>query len=92
MLATAIDKAGSDDPIAVGRALEGSTFQGPLGEVEMRASDHQIQMPLMVSSLTTDYDKPIMYKGNDFKIAFATDGVISREDTTLPTTCDMQRP
>jgi branched-chain amino acid transport system substrate-binding protein len=92
MLAEAIDKAGSDDPIAVGKALEGLTFQGPLGEVQMRASDHQIQMQLMVSSLTGEYARPIMYKGNDFHIAFATDGTISREDTTLPTTCDMQRP
>ena len=88
----AIDKAGSDDPIAVGKALEGLTFQGPLGEVQMRASDHQIQMQLMVSSLTGEYSRPIMYKGNDFHVAFATDGTISREDTTLPTTCDMQRP
>ena len=92
MLAAAIDKAGSDDPIAVGKALEGQTFEGPLGQVEMRASDHQIQLPLMVSTLTGEYNRPIMYKGNDFHIAFATDGVISREDTTLPTTCDMKRP
>ena len=91
-IAEAIDKAGSDDPIAVGKALEGLTFQGPLGEVQMRTSDHQIQMQLMVSSLTGEYSRPIMYKGNDFHIAFATDGTISREDTTLPTTCDMQRP
>ena len=46
----------------------------------------------MVSSLTQDYTYPIYYKGNDFKLAFASDGVISRADTTLPTTCDMQRP
>ncbi len=92
MLAAAIDKAGTEDPIAVGKALEGLTFPGPLGEVQMRASDHQIQTPLMVSSLSRDYKMPIMYKGNDFKIAFTTDGVISREDTTLPTTCNMQRP
>ena len=92
MLAGAIDKAGTDDPIAVGKAREGLTFPGPLGEVQMRASDHQIQTPLMVSSLSRDYKMPIMYKGNDFKIAFTTDGVISRADTTLPTTCNMQRP
>lgn len=92
MLAMAIDQAGSDDPIAVGKALEGMTYQGPLGEIEMRASDHQIQTQLMVSTLTGKYNRPIMYKGNDFHLAFATDGVISREDTTLPTTCDMKRP
>ena len=92
MLSAAMNKAGSSDAIPVGRALEGMTYQGPLGEVEMRASGHQIQTQLMVSSLTKDYSHPISYKGKDFGLAFATDGVISRADTTLPTTCDMKRP
>jgi len=92
MLSAAMNKAGSSDAIPVGMALEGMTYMGPLGEVEMRASDHQIQTQLMVSSLTTKYTHPISYKGKDFGLAFATDGVISRADTTLPTTCDMKRP
>ncbi len=92
MLAQAIDKAGSDDPTAVGKAMEGMTFAGPMGEVKMRAEDHQMQMPLVISSLTETYEKPIVYKGTDYGLAFATDGVISRADTTLPTTCQMNRP
>ncbi len=92
MLAKAIDKAGTDDPVKVGYALEGMTFPGPLGEVQMRAKDHQIQLPLVVSSLTKDYKHSTIYKGRDFKIAFKTDGVASRKDTTLPTTCKMKRP
>jgi branched-chain amino acid transport system substrate-binding protein len=92
MLAAAIDKAGTDEPAKVGLALEGMSFPGPMGEVQMRAKDHQMQMPLVVSSLTKDYKMPVMYKGRDFKLAFATDGLISRADTTLPTTCKMQRP
>ena len=92
MVAKAIDKAGTDDPVKVGYALEGMTFQGPLGEVQMRASDHQMQMPLIISSLSKDYKYPIVYKGRDFKIAFKTDGVATRKETTLPTTCKMKRP
>ena len=61
MLAEAINRAGKTDPTAVALALEGMTFNGPLGEIQMRASDHQIQMPLMVSSLTSDFKYPIYY-------------------------------
>lgn len=92
MLAAAIDAAGTADPIPVARALEGMTFPGPLGEVQMRADDHQTQMPLVVSTLTADAPKPLIYKGKNFGVAFKTDGVATRADTTLPTTCKMDRP
>lgn len=92
MLAAAIEKAGSDDPVAVGLALEGLSFDGPLGQVVMRREDHQILMPLVISSLTTRYERPVVYDGKDYGVAFSTDGHVSREDTTLPTTCEMKRP
>ena len=92
MLAAAIDKAGSADPIPVARALEGMTFPGPMGPVQMRASDHQMQMPLVVSTLTDKAPQPIYYKGKNFGIAFQTDGVAERKDTSLATTCKMKRP
>ncbi len=92
MLAAAIDKAGTADPIPVARALEGMSFDGPLGPVEMRAEDHQMQMPLVVSSLTDKTSDPIFYKGKNYNVAFKTDGVAERKDTSLPTTCKMKRP
>ncbi len=92
MLAAAIDKAGTADPIPVAKALEGMTFTGPLGEVELRADDHQIQLPLVISTITVDAPKPVMYKGKNFGVGFRTDGVASRGDTSLPTTCKMKRP
>ena len=92
MLAAAMEKAGSADPIPVAKALEGMTFEGPIGKVEMRADDHQIQLPLIVSSLTEDAAKKVIYKGKNFQVAFKTDGVVERADTSLPTTCKMKRP
>ncbi len=92
MLAAAMDKAGSDDPVAVGMAMEGLSFDGPLGQVVMRRDDHQMLMPLVVSSLTTQYERPVVYDGKDYGVAFSTDGHVSREDTSLPTTCQMKRP
>ena len=92
MLAAAIDKAGSDDPVAVAFALENLSFDGPLGQVVMRGDDHQMLMPLVISSLTTQYERPVVYDGKEYGVAFSTDGHISREDTSLPTTCKMKRP
>ncbi|MFQ5827762.1 MAG: branched-chain amino acid ABC transporter substrate-binding protein [Candidatus Methylomirabilia bacterium] len=92
MWAAALDKAGTDDPVAVGKALEGMTFQGPIEEVQMRGDDHQIQFPMVISTLTTKYKRPVIYAGRDFGVAFRTDGIVSREELTLPTTCEMKRP
>ena len=58
----------------------------------MRTDDHQIQLPLIVSSLTEDAAKKVIYKGKNFQVAFKTDGVVERADTSLPTTCKMKRP
>jgi branched-chain amino acid transport system substrate-binding protein len=92
MLAAAIDKAGTDDPVAVGIAMEGQSFDGALGQVVMRGDDHQMLMPLVISSLTTQYKRPVVYDGKDYGVAFSTDGHVSREDTSLPTICQMKRP
>jgi branched-chain amino acid transport system substrate-binding protein len=55
MLVRAIEAARSTEPAAVARRLAGMRFtaaQGnPLGEVWMRADDHQLQAPLYVSVL-----------------------------------------
>ena len=53
MLVQAIERAQSTDAVAVSRALEGAVFDAaPLGGLHsavMRAADHQLQQPLVVS-------------------------------------------
>jgi len=53
MLAAAIERAGTTEAAAVARALEGARFDstrlGGLHEATMRAADHQLQQPLVVS-------------------------------------------
>src|SRR5439155_937131 len=47
MLATAMTRAGSADPLAVARALEGMRFDGEgFHPSTMRAADHQLIQPL----------------------------------------------
>ena len=92
MLAKAFNKAGSDDPVAVGYALEGMTSRGPKGEVWMRPADHQIQFPMVISHISTDVKRPFIYNGENYHMAYVTDGWVDRKDLTLPTTCKMKRP
>ncbi len=90
--AAALDKAGSDDPVLVARAMEDMTMAGPAGPLAMRAADHQIIFPMVVSTMTEAVDRPFIYAGENYGVAFATDGWVAAEDLELPTTCDMKRP
>ena len=90
--ADALDAAGTDDPAAVALALEGMTLEGPAGPLAMRAADHQIVFPMVISTMSRDVARSMIYEGADFGIAFATDGWVSAEEIELPTTCEMKRP
>ena len=90
--AAALDKAGSDDPVQVALALEGMTRDGPAGPVAMRAADHQIVFPMVISSMSQDIPRPMIYDGDDYGVAFATDGWVQATDVEQPTTCEMKRP
>jgi hypothetical protein len=46
------EEAQSNDPVKVARALEGMKMSTSLGEVEMRADNHQLLQPLYVSTLS----------------------------------------
>jgi branched-chain amino acid transport system substrate-binding protein len=92
MVVAAANKAGSTDPIALAKALEGLSFDTMHGPVTMRASDHQIQAPVIISHISADAPVPIVYDGNDFGVAYETDQVVPKDDIELPTTCKMERP
>ena len=88
MFAAAAKKAGSNDPVKVARALEGMKMPTSLGEVEMRADNHQILQPLFVSTLA----KGVKYDSEDTGLGWKTDAKIDAKATALPTTCKMERP
>ena len=92
LLAKAMTKAGNTDPRKVALALEGLTLDGPVGEIQMRADDHQIQSPMVVSEMDKNAPKKFIYNGQDFGIGFRTVAKVSREEAVLPTTCQMKRP
>ena len=88
MFKKAADKAGSTDPVAVAKAMEGMSLETPTGEVVMRAEDHQIQLPMFISVMQDDMKYGA--EGTDYN--FHKVARIDRDEVTLPTTCRMRRP
>ena len=88
MFAAAAKKAQSNDPIKVARALEGMKMATSLGEVEMRADNHQILQALYVSTLS----KGVKYDSEDTGFGWKTDAKVEGKATALPTICKMERP
>jgi branched-chain amino acid transport system substrate-binding protein len=88
MFAAAAKKAGSNDPVKIAKALEGMKMATSLGEVEMRADNHQILQPLYVSTLT----KGVKYDSEESGLGWKTDAKVDAKATALPTTCKMERP
>ena len=88
MFAAAAKKAGSNDPVKVAKALEGMKMPTSLGEVEMRADNHQILQPLYVSTL----EKAQKYDVEGSGLGWKTDAKVDGKATALATTCKMERP
>jgi len=88
MIKKAGDKAGSVEPVKLARALEGLQFKSMAGDVTMRASDHQIQMPTFISVLKNNMSHGA--EGTDFN--FHEVAAFNAEQATLPTSCRMRRP
>ena len=88
MFAAAAAKGKSNDPVKVARALEGLKWTSSVGEVEMRADNHQLLQPLFVATLSDNVKFDVEKTG----LGFRTDVKVDAKDTAMPTTCQMQRP
>jgi len=88
MFTAAAAKSKSNDPVKIAKALEGMKLMTSVGEVEMRADNHQLLQPLFVATFTDNVKRDVEKTGLGFK----TDVKIDAKDTAMPTTCQMQRP
>jgi branched-chain amino acid transport system substrate-binding protein len=95
MLARAIERAGGTEAAAVARALEGASLDsqwlGGLHSAQMRAADHQLQQPLVVSVMeragTPGVKHDVEGSGFGFRTLRRFDAAAARQ----PTSCQMQR-
>jgi branched-chain amino acid transport system substrate-binding protein len=96
MLAAAIEKAGATEAAAVARALEGARFDnrtlGGLHEAWMRADDHQLQQPLVVSVMDKVGTPGVRLEVEGSGFGFRTVRRLSADQAAQPHGCRMQRP
>lgn len=88
LFVAAAQKAKSNDPVKVAFALEGLKMKTALGDVEMRADNHQLLQPLYVSTMS---DK-VKFDVENTGVGFKTDAKLDAKATALPTVCKMDRP
>ena len=92
MLAAALNKAGSAQPVAVARALEGMKFDNGFHPMWMRADDHQVIQPLYVMEMDKAGTPGVRFDNEGSGYGFRTVLALPPERTVPPTVCRMQRP
>ena len=90
LLANAMVKAGSTDPVKVAKAMEGLTFKSFAGDVQMRASDHQLQQTMFITKWqkAKQGEYSVEKTGYTFVPIKQMDPYVS----STPTSCQMKRP
>jgi len=91
MLAQAMEKAKSAEPLKVSQALEGMEFEAGNGKVVMRKDDHQLIQPLVLSAYSKKNGSSVKYDTEGTGYGFRTVATIPAKDTEVPTTCAMKR-
>ncbi|MEZ5727124.1 MAG: branched-chain amino acid ABC transporter substrate-binding protein [Burkholderiaceae bacterium] len=90
MVAAAMEKSKSTEPFKVASALEGMQFTTWWGDkITMRASDHQIQLPIRIQVHT---DKDIKHDFDNSGFGLLSELEVTAEAASVPTTCKMKRP
>lgn len=92
MLVKAFDQAKSADPYKVALALEGMKYESDMGPVIMRKEDHQLLLPMNVSTMGAAGTPGSMNDVEGSGFGFKTKVLLSAEQSALPTTCKMLRP
>jgi len=92
MLAAAMNRAGSAEPVAVARALEGMKFDNGFHPSWMRAEDHQLIQPLYVMEMDKAGTPGVRFDNEGSGYGFRTVLALPPERTVLPTACRMKRP
>lgn len=92
LLAAAMQKAGSTEPLKIARAMEDLTYDSVVGPVRMRAEDHQLLLPQVVNTIAPVDGKTVKagWEGTDY--GFRTDAVYTGNELAQGTECKMVRP
>jgi branched-chain amino acid transport system substrate-binding protein len=90
LLAGAMAKAKSTNPVAVAKAMEGLSVKSFAGDVQMRASDHQLQQSMFITKWQKA--KPGEYSVEKTGYTFVPIKQMDPYVSSTPTSCQMTRP
>ena len=89
LIARAIEKAGSTDPMKLALAMEGLSLTDAVGKpVTIRPEDHQVLMTYYGAI----FSKGVKYDSEKTGLGWRTTAVVQPADVDQPTTCKMKRP
>jgi branched-chain amino acid transport system substrate-binding protein len=95
MLAAAVERAGSADALAVSRALSGARFDakhlGGFHSATMRAADHQLQQPVIVSVMDRAGAPGVKHDVEGSGFGFRTVRRFEANEVEMPTSCKMAK-
>jgi branched-chain amino acid transport system substrate-binding protein len=91
VLAGAMAKAKSSDPMKVAKAMEGLTVKSFSGDVTMRVADHQLQQTLY-ATVWKKKDAKNSYDVENTGMTWAPEKVFEPYVSSTPTSCQMKRP
>ncbi|MDM0057208.1 branched-chain amino acid ABC transporter substrate-binding protein [Variovorax fucosicus] len=92
MLRAAMRKAKSTDPKTVAYALEGMKYESPVGEVEMRKTDHQMLAPIYLGVWAKKGSPGVKHDAENTGYGFRSEVVWDSYVSAQPTSCQMKRP
>jgi branched-chain amino acid transport system substrate-binding protein len=95
MLAAAVEQAGNTEAGVVSRALSGASFDarniGGFHSATMRASDHQLQQPVIVSVMDRAGAPGVKHDVEGSGFGFRTVRRFEANEIEMPTSCKMPR-
>ena len=92
MLLEAMRAARSTDAKQVAWALEGLKYKSPVGDVEMRKTDHQLQAPLFLGIWARQDGKSVRFDAENTGYGFRPEVTWDAYISSQPTSCQMARP
>jgi branched-chain amino acid transport system substrate-binding protein len=92
MFSQAIKTAKSTNPVKVAFALEGMKAKSLNGDIEMRASDHQMLQPLYIATWSKTNSKDVRFDQENTGYGWKTDVKVPTYIASQPTSCQMKRP
>ncbi|WP_151447012.1 branched-chain amino acid ABC transporter substrate-binding protein [Lacisediminimonas profundi] len=92
MLSQAIKKSKSTDPVKVAFAMEGMKTKSLNGDIEMRATDHQMLQPLYIATWVKTNNKDVRFDQENTGYGWKTDVKVPAYIASQPTSCQMKRP